>query len=502
MSTLDVPSFGAPLNQTSFDACESLGFKSARRLLAAAADVPANLTGKRLHFIGIGGIGMSAMARIALSRGAIVSGSDLVESDLTRALVERGATVFVGDHAASNVAGVEVVIISSAIDPANPELVAARAAGAEVIQRSPFLARLFAGSNTIGVTGAHGKTTTTWMISNLLIDAEKDPTVLVGGTVKKLGNSNFRVGKGAFFPSEIDESDGMLTSIHPYIAVVTNIDKEHMDTFGTMERLEHAILTYMKNTRPDGLIVGCGDDERVLRLMRESGRRFVTYGHNEGNDLRVDRVRSHGMSMSFKVQCPAQPELYDGLRFKLPMPGEHNVLNACAALCIGRELGIDPAVALESLGNCERVHRRFEIIGEKNNIRVVDDYGHHPTEIKATLKAAKASTKGRLVVAFQPHRYSRTRSLIAEFQHAFRDADALIVTEIYGAGERPIPGVSGEMMVDAITKAGYGLVYFAPDQDSLLELLAKITRSGDTILTLGAGDITDIGPSFLSRMAA
>lgn len=501
MSTLDCTSTGDSLDLTASLQSNPANQAQATATAPTSSATVFELKGKKIHFVGIGGIGMSAMARIALSRGAVVSGSDLVESDLTRALRERGATVHVGEHVAANVAGVELVVISSAIDRDNPELVAARSAGCEIVARSPFLARLFADSKTIGVSGSHGKTTTTWMVSNLLIDAHRDPTVLVGGTVAKLGNQNFRVGQGPHFVSEVDESDGLLTSIHPYIAVVTNIDKEHMDTFGTMEALEAAFLTYLRNTHPEGLLVGCGDDERVLRLMQASGRRFATYGHGKHNDLRAERVRSHGMSMSFKVAAARRPEQFQDLRFKLAMPGEHNVLNALAALCVAQELDIDPTVAMHSLGECQRVHRRFEIVGEKNNIRVVDDYGHHPTEIKATLKAAKASTMGRLVVAFQPHRFSRTRSLIAEFQHAFRDADTLIVTEIYSAGEKPIEGVNGELMADAVSKAGYGLVYYAPDQDSLLDLLCKVSRSGDTVLTLGAGNITDIGPAFLDRLA-
>ncbi len=504
MSTLDASASetSAALKLVDVNDRELLAFEDGcARTAADSAGGVSQLQGKRLHFIGIGGIGMSAMARIALSRGVIVSGSDLVESDLTRGLRERGAQVFVGEHCAEQVAGAELVIISSAIEAENPELMAARAAGVEIVNRSPFLARLFSGTQTIGVTGAHGKTTTTWMISNLLIDAQQDPTVLVGGTVKKLGNVNFRVGHGPHFVSEVDESDGLLTSIHPAIAVVTNIDKEHMETFGTMENLETAFLTYMRNTDPAGLVIGCGDDDRVLRLLRQSGRRFMTYGHGEANDLRVERIRSSGLTMSFKVAAAAGRESFADLRFKLPMPGEHNVMNALAALCVGCELGIAPAVALESLAGCDRVHRRFEIVGEKNAIRVVDDYGPHPTEIKATLKAAKASTMGRLVVAFQPHRFSRTRSLIEEFRHAFRDADTLIVTEIYGAGERPIDGVNGESMADAISKAGYGLVYYAPDRATLLDLLAKVSRSGDTVMTLGAGDITAVGPEFLERLA-
>jgi UDP-N-acetylmuramate--alanine ligase len=450
----------------------------------------------KVHFVGVGGIGMSGIAELLLNLGYRVSGSDLKESDLTRRLSALGGQISLG-HQAGNVADdVDVVVTSSAVRKQNPEVVAARLRNIPVIPRAEMLAELMRVKEGIAIAGSHGKTTTTSLIATVLAHAGLDPTAVVGGKLNALG-SNAKLGKGTFMVVEADESDGSFLHLSPYIAVITNIDPEHLDHYGTMEALQQAFVDFADRVPFYGLAVVCLDHPVVQHLLPRLQKRHVTYGISPQADWRADEVRLSGFEARFTAS-------YRGKRMgevALRMVGAHNVLNALAACAVAHELGIPFEKTAEALAGFQGVQRRFTVRGEHKGVMVVDDYGHHPAEVLATLAGARASfPQRRLVVAFQPHRYSRTRDLLGEFATAFNQADVLLLTDIYAAGEEPIPGVSGERLFEAVRGCGHRDASFVPQRSELAARLRERVRDGDVVLTLGAGDITHVGEELLALL--
>jgi UDP-N-acetylmuramate--alanine ligase len=461
------------------------------------------LTGRKLrvHFVGIGGIGMSGIAEVLLTLGYTVSGSDLQESDTTRRLRRLGADVHVGAHDGSRVAeGIDVCVTSSAVTAANPEVARACALRIPVIPRAEMLAELMRMKYGVAVGGTHGKTTTTSLIAAILHEADRDPTVVVGGKLRTLG-TNARLGQGELLVAEADESDGTFLLLSPIIAVVTNIDPEHLDYYGDMGRVRDAYLTFINRVPFYGLGVLCIDNPTVRALLPHVRGRYVTYGTAPDAEWRVQGLAVEGLDTIFEVW--RRGERLGPVRLR--MPGRHHALNALAALAVADALGVPFPISARALGEFGGIHRRFEVRGEERDILVVDDYGHHPTEIRATLRAAREGfAHRRLVVAFQPHRYSRTRDLFDDFLTAFDDADVLLMTEIYAAGESRLEGVSGETLCRALRERGKGEVRFVPGREQMTEALHEAVRPGDLVLTLGAGDIYRTADELLAllRLAA
>jgi UDP-N-acetylmuramate--alanine ligase len=447
---------------------------------------------QRIHFIGIGGIGMSGIAEILLTMGYSVSGSDLKRSAVTDRLLGMGARIFEG-HAATNAAASDVVVTSSAVAKNNPEVLEARERKIPVIQRAEMLAELMRLKYGIAVAGMHGKTTTTSMIAAVLAGGGLDPTVVVGGRVDAMG-SNARLGRSQYLVAEADESDRSFLKLSPVLAVVTNLDREHMDAYRDMEDVDAAFVEFMDKLPFYGAVTACADDARLKGILPRVARKIYTYGVSEGVDfqLRVLPARA-GCHASFEVS--AQGLLLGP--FDLNVPGRHNLLNATAAVAIGVQLGIAPEMIAEALHGFRGVDRRFQIKGNPRGVTVVDDYGHHPTEIKATLQAARECGYGRVLVLFQPHRYTRTRDLMEEFAGAFGDADAVEVLDIYAASESPIEGVTGEALAGKIPNAEY-----AASVEEAVERLVSQARDGDLIMTLGAGSVSQAGAAVLERLAA
>ena len=451
----------------------------------------------KIHFVGIGGIGMSGIAELLLNLGYRVSGSDLKESDITRRLADLGGLIAFG-HRAENVAlDVDVVVTSSAVKRTNPEVVAARDRAIPVIPRAEMLAELMRLKEGVAIAGSHGKTTTTSLIATTLAHAGLDPTAVVGGKLNALG-SNAKLGKGALMVVEADESDGSFLRLSPTIAVITNVDPEHLDHYGTIEALQQAFVDFADRVPFYGLAVLCLDHPVVQHLIPRIGKRHVTYGVSPQADWRADEIRLSAFQAQFAV-------FHRGKRLgevTLRMVGAHNVLNALACCAVAHELGIDFATTAEALGIFAGVQRRFTVRGEVNGITVVDDYGHHPAEIKATLAGARASfPHRRIVCAFQPHRYTRTRDLLGDFATAFNDADTLVLTEIYAAGEDAIPGVSGAKLHEAVKACGHRDASFV-ERAGLAARLRERVREGDLVLTLGAGDITHVPDELLALLGA
>ncbi len=448
---------------------------------------------RAIHFIGIGGSGMSGLAEVLLTTGCRVSGSDLKASDVTDRLVEAGARVFIGHHE-RNVLGAEIVVYSSAVKPDNPELLAAHRLALPVIPRAEMLGELMRMRYGIAVGGAHGKTTVTSMTGAVLLAGGLDPTIVVGGRLHALG-TNARLGHGQFLVAEADESDGSFVRLSPAIAVITNLDREHMDHYGTMPGLEDAFLEFADRVPFYGLVVLCADDPALMRIAPRITRRTVTYGLDAGQLRAVDlELTAQG------GRCVVEAA---GARLgvlTIPVVGRHNMANALAAVAIGLELDVPFAQIADGLSRFEGVGRRFETKGESNGVLVVDDYGHHPTEIVATLAAARQLGRGRVIVCFQPHRYSRTRLLANEFGAAFDAADEVLVTDIYAAGETPIEGVTAETVVGAARSHGHRNVVYAGDLARAEALLREMVRPHDLVLTLGAGDVTRLGPRLLASL--
>jgi len=451
----------------------------------------------QVHFVGIGGIGMSGIAEVLLNMGYTVTGSDQAESETTRRLARLGAGVVVG-HSPENITpGIDVVVISSAVKMSNPEVVRARELRVPVIPRAEMLAELMRMKYGIAVAGTHGKTTTTSFIADVLARAGLDPSVVIGGKLRALG-TNARLGQGKLLVAEADESDGSFLMLSPTVAVVTNIDPEHLDHFGTIEKVEEAFLGFVHRVPFYGRAVLCLDHPRVRALLPQIRKPYVTYGTTPEADWVASNIKVEGLHTSFEVRSGNTQ--YGPV--VLQMPGRHYALNALAAAIACCEVGVPFNTVREALAQFGGIHRRFEVLGETNNILVVDDYGHHPEEVRATLRAAREGFDRRLVVAFQPHRFSRTRDLFNDFLSAFDDAERLFLTEIYAAGEERIEGTSGEALYQALRRRGHLDVEFRPTREALADALLEALRPGDLLVVLGAGDIYKVGEEVLQTLRA
>jgi UDP-N-acetylmuramate--alanine ligase len=428
---------------------------------------------------------MSGIAEVLLTLGYAVSGSDLTESETTRRLRELGARTHIGPHDAVHVdSDVDVLVISSAVAYANPEVVRARDLRIPVIPRAEMLAELMRMKQGVAVAGTHGKTTTTSLIGTVLHQAGRDPTVVVGGRLRGDG-TNARIGQGSLMVVEADESDGTFLLLSPIIAVVTNIDPEHLDHFGDLERVREAYRQFVQRVPFYGLAVLCIDNVNVRALLPQVNKRFVTYGTMPDAEWQAREFRVEGLRTTFEVW---RNERRLGV-VHLQLPGRHNALNALAAFAVADELGIPWRIVAHALEEFGGVHRRFEVRGEEQGVLVVDDYGHHPEEVRATLRAAREGFGRRLVVAFQPHRYSRTRDLFAEFLSSFDDAAVVLLSDIYAAGEDKLEGVSSEALYHALKKRGHLDVRYVPERAALAEALLEVVQDGDLVVTLGAGDV-------------
>ena len=451
----------------------------------------------RVHFLGIGGIGMSGIAEILLTMGYAVSGSDLRASAATERLAALGAVIYIG-HAAENVAGSDVVVTSSAVARDNPEVLEARARRIPVIQRAEMLAELMRLKFGIAIAGMHGKTTTTSMVAAVLAGGGLDPTVVVGGRVDAMG-SNARLGTSKYLVAEADESDRSFLKLPPVLAVVTNLDREHMESYSGMDDIEACFVEFMDKVPFYGAVTACADDALLRAILPRVKRRVYTYGVAEDADFRLVMLeKSHTKEGFARFEVVAKSQHLGP--FVLHVPGRHNVLNATAAVAIGLQLGIAPEQIAAGLASFRGVDRRFQVRGVAAGVTVVDDYGHHPTEIRATLQAAKECGYGRVLVLFQPHRYTRTRDLMADFAGAFADADAVEVLDIYAASEQPIPGVTGEALAAAIAAKASGPVGFAASMQEGVARLAAAARPDEMILTLGAGNISQAAAMLLEAL--
>ena len=448
----------------------------------------------RVHFVGVGGIGMSGIAEVLINLGYKVSGSDLKESEVTRRLVSLGARVAYG-HCAENLVDADVVVISSAVKKDNPEVIAAHSRKVPVIARAEMLAELMRLKYAIAIAGSHGKTTTTSMVATVLNAAGLDPTAVVGGKVNVLG-SNAKLGKSELMVVEADESDGSFLKLHPSIAVVTNIDPEHLDHYRTLDALKTAFVDFCNRVPFYGLNVLCLDHPNVQGLLPLLEKRFVTYGSTHAADYRIEGITLDGYSTRFRAFRREQ-DLGD---FTVQMVGAHNAMNALAVIAVAEELHIPLDTVHDALANFEGVQRRFTVKGEAGGVTVVDDYGHHPAEVRATLAGARRAFGRRLVVAFQPHRYTRTHDLLEDFVSAFNDADLLFLTNIYAAGEEPIAGVTGQALADAVRAHGHPDVTYVDKRADLPAALLPRLQPGDLVVTLGAGDITQVGPELLALL--
>src|SRR5262245_26805880 len=454
---------------------------------------------RHIHFVGIGGVGMSGLAEILRSLEFDVSGSDMKASGTTERLETLGVRIDIG-HRADNVRGVDVVVYSSAIHPNNPELTEARALGTPVIARAEMLAELMRLKYGVAIAGSHGKTTTTSLVATVLRAAGLDPTVVVGGKMAALG-SNARLGAGDLLVAEADESDGSFLRLTPTIAVVTNIDSEHLDHYGTHDKVKEAFVEFAARVPFYGLAVLCLDHPHVQDILPRVPRRHVTYGVSPQSDYAARGIQFRGLETSFNAYRRGEP--LGG--FTVKMPGAHNVLNCLATIAVADELEVPLDVTKLALSTFGGVARRFTIVGTVGGVTLGDDYGHHPAEIRATIEAARRAYPAegnRVVVAFQPHRHTRTRDLFDDFTRAFNQADVLMVTDIYAAGEAPVPGVTAERLVQAIREHGHHDAAYVADKNELPEVLERVVRPGDVVIALGAGDINNAVRGLKTRLDA
>nr|MDQ3070417.1 UDP-N-acetylmuramate--L-alanine ligase [Acidobacteriota bacterium] len=458
---------------------------------------------RRVHFVGAGGIGMSGIAELLANLGYRVSGSDARRTDVTERLESLGVEMFEG-HAAAHVSGADVVVVSSAIQPGNAEVAEAKKRGIPVIPRAEMLAELMRLRFGIAVAGAHGKTTTTSMIALVLERGGLDPTAVIGGRLSAFG-SNARLGQGDCIVVEADESDRSFLKLTPQIAVITNLDREHMENYGTFEAIEDAFADFANKVPFYGAVVACADDAPLAAILPRIARRVITYGFAaEKADVRGREPVLSG----FGGRCRVHYALHGaaGARgdgdITLGVPGYHNLMNALGAVAVGLELGVPFDRIAAALAEFKGAERRFQVLGEEQGITVVDDYGHHPTEISAVIDAARASNPSRIVVAFQPHRYSRTRDLMREFGPALGKADQILLTEIYAANEAPLDGIDGEALRAEVDRHAPGRVHLTPTLADLERTLAAITEPGDLVITLGAGSIYQSGPRLLELLRA
>ncbi len=449
---------------------------------------------KKVHFIGIGGIGMSGIAEILLSQGYVVSGSDISESEITKRLASLGATVHYG-HAEKNLNHSDVVVVSSAIDEKNPEIQAARKNKVPIIQRAEMLGELMKMKTSIAIAGTHGKTSTTSMIATIVQQSGLDPTIIIGGRVDALGG-NAKLGQGDFLVAEADESDKSFLHLPSTIAIVTNIDNDHLNNYGTIQNIKDAFVDFVNRIPFYGQAILCQDDENVKSILPRLKKPYTTYGFSPQATIQARNVQFVKFGSTFEI-WREEEKLGEA---KCNVPGQHNVLNALAAIATGMEIGLTFEQASYGLGQFRGVRRRFELKGEKAGVKVFDDYGHHPTEIRATLNAARKAWSGRVVTFFQPHRYSRTQDCYDDFVRAFDDADVVFVADIYPAGESPIPGISSEKLAEDIRQHGHKCVEFIGDVKTAAEKIAPKLQDGDLFLTLGAGNVYSAGEQLLKTL--
>ncbi|MEA3230423.1 MAG: UDP-N-acetylmuramate--L-alanine ligase, partial [Thermodesulfobacteriota bacterium] len=449
-----------------------------------------------IHFVGIGGIGMSGIAELLLNLGYRVSGSDLAVTEITQNLSRLGGAIYQG-HAADQIHGADVVVVSSAVADDNPEVAAARQAAVPVIPRAEMLAELMRLKYSVAIAGAHGKTSTTSLVAEVLASGGLDPTVVIGGKLMGLG-TNAVLGRGEFIVAEADESDGSFLKFSPTLAVVTNIDREHLDFYRDLDEIKSAFLTFIDRIPFYGLAILCLDNEAVQNLIPRIKKRFITYGLSNQADLQATDVQFEGLKTRFNVSGP------DGSygSILLNRAGRHNVLNALASVAVGLELDIPFDRIKKALEAVPGVGRRLEIKGEVDGITIVDDYGHHPSEIRTTLAAIRTSWPGRrIVVVFQPHRYTRTRALFDEFARSFYQSDVLIVLPIYAASEEPIEGVTGKSLYEEIRLHAHKDVRYAMNKKGAIRFLINTATRDDLILTLGAGDVYRVGEMLVERLS-
>jgi UDP-N-acetylmuramate--alanine ligase len=453
---------------------------------------------KHIHFVGIGGIGMSGIAELLINLGYQVSGSDIQDSPVTARLAHLGGKIFHG-HKRENIGEADVVVYSSAVSSDNPEIIEATERYIPVIPRAEMLAELMRLKYGVAIAGSHGKTTTTSMIASILTSAGLDPTVVIGGRLDIWGGSNAKLGQGDILVAETDESDGSFMTLSPTIAVVTNMDHEHMDYYGHMDAIREAFINFINKIPFYGLAIICLDNEEIQGIIPHLRKRYITYGTNSQADLRATNIERDMLEVSFEVLY--QNEALGSVQ--VGMPGDHNVLNALAAIAVAHELDVQMADIKEGLKSLGGLARRFQIKGEKGGILLVDDYGHHPTEISAVLETAKECwPEKRLVVVFQPHRFTRTEALYDRFIISFNQADLLILAPIYAAGESPIEGVDSEWLYQGIKEHGHREVNLCHSQDEILQVLLSVITSGDLVMTLGAGDIYHVGEELLKKLGA
>lgn len=448
-----------------------------------------------IHFIGIGGAGMSGLADILLALGYRVSGSDLRWTHVTERLASLGARIYTG-HRPGNLNGVQMVVVSSAIPPTNPELVEARRRGIPVIHRGEMLSRLMSRQKGIVVAGAHGKTTTTSMMAIVMEKNGLDPTILIGGELTDIGG-NAKLGRGSYLVAEADESDGSFLKLDPLVEIITNIEDDHLDHYGSLENIKKAFGEFLARVPDHGTAVVCLDDPNVREVIQTYGGPLITYSLGyHGADYQLRELQLNGTGSCGDV-------FYRGTylgRLRLAVPGRHNLSNALAVVAAGRWLGLSFARIASALADFCGVKRRFEIIGRVNGVLVVDDYAHHPTEIKATLQAARQVHRGRLICVFQPHRYTRTALLYEKFGRSFDDADLIVISEIYSAGEEPIEGVDAGLIVKAVERDGRRPVVFLPAMEEIVDYLIRVARPGDLVLTMGAGNIWMAGVELVKKL--
>jgi UDP-N-acetylmuramate--alanine ligase len=456
---------------------------------------------ERIHFIGVGGIGMSGIAELLVNLGYKVSGSDMQRSEITDRLEALGARVAHG-HDAANLGDAEVVVYSSAVRSTNPEMVAARDRGLLIVPRAGLLAELMSLRQGIAVAGAHGKTTTTSMIALVLDVAGLDPTVVIGGRVSSFG-SNARLGRGKYLVAEADESDRSFLKLSPRFAVITNIDREHLEAYHDFGDLKAAFVQFANNVPANGTVIMCADDVHLREIRDSIKRHIVTYGFDASADVTASNVELKGFGSSCEVRGRRPGGRFVALgQLQLAIPGRHNVLNALAAVAMSRELGVAWSDITRALGGFSGAERRFQRRGEAGGVDVVEDYGHHPTEIAAVVAAARPISKGRLIVAFQPHRFTRTQFLLSEFAGAFAGADALVVTDIYAAGEDPIPGVTLETFADVVRREFRGDLRVVRALGDVPREVAALAKPGDLIVLLGAGSIGSIAEAVLTALGS
>ena len=454
-----------------------------------------------LHFIGIGGVGMSGIASVAYDQGIAVTGSDLKESRYTKQLASQGIAVSIGQDAANIPAGDPVVVVSTAILENNPELIEARRRGLRIVHRAQMLAHLGRDLKTLAVAGTHGKTTTSSMLASTLEAMGEDPTFLIGGIVRAFG-TNAHSGRGPWYVVEADESDKSFTYLAPQAVIVTNVEADHLDHYADLDEIYENFRAFIASVPEDGVAVVCGDDAALVDVARATGRRVVTYGFGEGCDARIVKSAPRGVGSVFVLRLPDGRVVSGSVKQN---PGRHNVSNAAGVLALIAELGLDVDDAAAALGEFAGVRRRFDLVGEAAGVTVVDDYAHHPTEIAATIAAAKSLDFNRVHVLFQPHRYSRaplfTEVLKDEFGSAFDEADNVVFMDVYPAGEAPVPGVNGKTFLNVVLgHPGHPQAAFVPRRVDVVPALLDAVGEGDLVITMGAGDVTALGPQLVDEL--